>query len=74
MRTRLSAVSILALAIGAGAPAVAQTNAAPTTFQTPVPPPAPVLRDGSHDFDWQFGDWKTTVHRSSIRCRVRTSG
>jgi len=63
MRTSLTAISMLALTIGAAAPAAAQTSTAPTTFQAPVPPPALVLRDGSHDFDWQFGDWKTTVHR-----------
>ena len=64
MRTRLTILCMLALTIGAATLVAGQTAAAaPSTFQAPVPPPAPVLRDGSHDFDWQFGDWKTTVHR-----------
>jgi hypothetical protein len=48
-------ICLLALTIGAAAPVAAQSSATPTA--------APVVRDGSHDFDWQFGNWKTTVRR-----------
>jgi len=57
MRTTPFKYCLLAVMISTAAPGFAQSNSAP------APLPAPALRDGSHDFDWQFGDWNTTVHR-----------
>jgi hypothetical protein len=38
--------------------------AAPGNAQAPAPAhPATALRDGSHDFDWEFGEWTSKLRR-----------
>jgi hypothetical protein len=45
----------------AAAPSVA--NAAIQPGQRPPAAPAPVLPDGAHDFDFEFGNWKAHIAR-----------
>lgn len=45
----------------AAAPVTAAAQHAPS--QRPPANPAPVLRDGSHDFDFEFGDWTAHISR-----------
>jgi hypothetical protein len=50
---------LLAAALGA-APSAAQAQAGPSW---PEARAAPVLKDGAHDFDFEFGQWKAHIAR-----------
>lgn len=57
----LATVPMLALSLGAAAPAqTGQTSSIPSR---PTPAAMPALRDGNHDFDFEFGAWKAHVAR-----------
>ena len=50
----------LCCALGMGLSAVALSSA---TAQEGAASPAPAVHDGQHDFDFNFGVWKTHIHR-----------
>ena len=53
------ALTALLLTVGGALAGGAQANAQ----QPPAAAPAPVLRDGQHDFDFEIGTWKTRLRR-----------
>ena len=55
-------MALMALAGAPVLPAFAQAASAPAPAPAVAPAPAP-LRDGSHDFDFEIGTWKTHLKR-----------
>ena len=54
---------LIAVLLAAGATAEAQADPAQPAIDRPPPSTMPALRDGSRDFDFEFGRWKAHVAR-----------
>ena len=54
---------VVSAVFGAAALALVACAAVPATDSASTAASAPSLRDGAHDFDGEFGTWKTTLRR-----------
>src|ERR1043165_1752079 len=56
---------LISMNVVVGALGIAILGAAPNAaaIADPTPQDSPMLRDGSHDFDWEIGEWTSKLRR-----------